>query len=78
MLLELLADRARREGIERFSFVALPENTALAGLLARYGSQPHIEDGLATYTLETRPRVVTHTQRGLRPTDSVGPTDDVN
>lgn len=52
LLLGVLIDEARKIGIKRLLFVALPENAAIAGLLARYGVTGEIEAGLAQYTLD--------------------------
>jgi len=44
-LLSALADAARRAGIERFSFVALPENQAVLRLLRRFAPDTQVRFG---------------------------------
>ncbi|MGI8517196.1 MAG: GNAT family N-acetyltransferase [Acidimicrobiia bacterium] len=52
LLLEVLAAEAEKVGILRFTFVALPENTGIRALLARFGVTGEIEDGLLTAHLD--------------------------
>ncbi len=52
LLLEVLAVGAEKVGIRRFMFVALPENTGIRALLARFGVTGEIEDGLLTAYLD--------------------------
>jgi len=55
MLLRLLAEEAERVGIKRFTFVYLPENVAIAQLLAKFGTVGRLEDGLLTASLPVSP-----------------------
>ena len=53
LLLKVLATEAEKVGVERFTFVALPENDGIKRLLARFGVTGEYEDGLLSATLET-------------------------
>lgn len=52
LLLQVLAVEAQKVGIKRFTFVALPENTGISGLLAGFGVVGKIEDGLLIAQLD--------------------------
>lgn len=52
LLLTVLADEAHKVGVKRFTFVALPENTGISRLLARFGAVGKFEDGLLTADLD--------------------------
>ena len=59
LLLEYLADRARDEGVQRFTALVSTDNRNMQGLLHRLGSRVHIMQmtgGVADWEIELAPR----------------------
>jgi RimJ/RimL family protein N-acetyltransferase len=52
LLVRLLAVLAKDADIRRLVFVSLPENQAIVNLVARFGGESKIEDGLITTTVD--------------------------